>query len=122
MNRITKQDIQYRIDTINNIFERHGKNTQWSRQGRFGYQAIDVGPADGYPGGNVCAGSSKRELYDALGLALEALSVLGKEPMPNVEERKRTEQERIDAMKRWNERTEKYRANLKEAGVDPYSI
>jgi len=122
MNRIAKQDIQCRIDIINNIFERHGKNTQWSQQGRNGYQAIDAGPADGYPGENVCAGFSKRELYDALGLALEALSVLGKEPMPNIEERKKTEQERMDAIKRWNERIKKYSANLEEAGIDIYSI
>lgn len=109
MNRITNKQIQYRIDTINTIFERLGKNTQWQMAGRNGYQAIDSGPADGYTNDMVITGQTKRNIYEQLGIALDALAVINGKPLPNISERKKIQKQRTDAI-------EKYNARIKNLG------
>ena len=93
-NRITNSDVQHRMDAINRHFEQANKNTQWAMSGRYGYQAIDAGPADGYVGqSTVITGCTKSEIYHALGVALEALRVLEYAAMPDKAERDKTEKE-----------------------------
>ena len=117
--RVTQKDVQFRIDRINSIFEKHGKNTQWQMNGRYGYQAIDAGPADGYAGSStIITGCTKSELYHMLGVALDALAVLGREPMPDKAERERKEAEREKAQSAWLERAKKLTENLKESGAE----
>ena len=87
-NRVTKKQVQYRLDTINGYFQDAGKNCQWEMSGRYGYFAIDSGPADGYTGGHtVITGCTKKEIYYQLGVAAEALAILTHDPLPNKKER-----------------------------------
>lgn len=122
MNRITNKQIQYRIDTINNIFTRLNKNTQWQKRGRNGYQCIDFGPADGETCEVVIAGCTKREIYEHLGVALAALAVTSRDSLATKEEREEEQKERERQLRAWNRRVEKYKSNLDEANVDSYSI
>jgi hypothetical protein len=113
--RITNEKVQFRLDAINSHFERAGKNTQWEMVGQYGYQTVYSGPADGYAGQHtVITGCTKREIYEALGVALEALRVLDQDPLPSKAEREKREAD----LNAYYKRMKKLHSNLKEANAE----
>ena len=88
MNRITRKQVEYQVDIINNIFERNKKNTQWSLGGDANGYFIHAGPADGYPGyKSIIYGEKLRNIYYQLRVAIESTVVLRDPPLPTKKER-----------------------------------
>ena len=103
--RITEKNVNFRFDRVNAIFDKEGKNTQWQMSGRNGYFGIDAGPLDGYVGyKTIITGCTKRQIYECLGVVLEAMEVLDGKPLPDKKTRdiqdKKREQSRIQYLDR----------------------